>query len=68
MGGRVIISSTHMYACTSSVCIHTKECAHARARARASLSEIKGGKDAEGGRDLGLERRREGGREGESER
>ena len=35
-----------------------------RVRERASLSEIKGGKDAEGGRDLGLERQREGGRAG----
>ena len=39
-----------------------------RVRERASLSEIKGGKDAKEERDLGLERRREGWREEESER
>ena len=38
-----------------------------RVRERASLSEIKGGKDAEGGRDLGFEKRPEGGLKGGGE-
>ena len=63
VGGRVVNSDTHM------ICIHAHhQCAfirksvRMRVRERASLSEIKGGKDAEGGRDLGLERLEEKGR------
>ena len=48
----IISATVHSYFIRKSV--------RMRVRERASLSKIKGGKDAEGERDLGLERRREG--------
>ena len=59
-------NSSPVYICMHPlyICIHAhhqcKMSVRMRVRERASLSEIKGGKDAEGGRDLGLEKQREG--------